>query len=83
MSFAPEDVFAAIKKIIPDARMRYEVDPVRQAIADSWPDNMDESKWFYLHVQEATNSHDCEHRADGSEYWTVLTEVPDWERYER
>ena len=43
MSFAPEDVFAAIKKIIPDARMRYEVDPVRQAIADSWPDNMDDS----------------------------------------
>ena len=43
MSFAPEDVFAAIRKIIPDARMRYEVDPVRQAIADSWPDNMDDS----------------------------------------
>lgn len=43
MSFAPEDVFAAIKKIIPDAKMRFEVDPVRQAIADSWPDNMDDS----------------------------------------
>lgn len=43
MSFAPEDVFAAIRKIIPDARIRYEVDPVRQAIADSWPDNMDDS----------------------------------------
>ena len=43
MSFAPEDVFASIRKIIPDARMRYEVDPVRQAIADSWPDNMDDS----------------------------------------
>ncbi len=49
----------------------------------TWPDNMDETKWYYLHVQEATNSHDCEHRADGSEFWTVLTEVPDWERYER
>ena len=48
-----------------------------------WPDNMNESKWYYLHVQEATNSHECKHRADGSEYWTVLTEVPDWERYER
>jgi nucleoside-diphosphate-sugar epimerase len=43
MSFAPEDVFAAIRKIIPDARMRYEVDPVRQEIAESWPDNMDDS----------------------------------------
>ena len=48
-----------------------------------WPDNMNESKWYYLHVQEATNSHECKHRADGSEYWIVLTEVPDWERYER
>ena len=43
MSFAPEHVFEAIKKVIPSARMRYEVDPVRQAIADSWPDNMDDS----------------------------------------
>jgi uncharacterized repeat protein (TIGR02543 family) len=48
-----------------------------------WPDNMDESKWFYLHVQEATNSHECERRANGTEYWTKLTEVPDWTRYER
>ena len=43
MSFAPEDLFAAIKKEIPGIRMRYEVDPVRQAIAESWPDNMDDS----------------------------------------
>lgn len=43
MSFAPEDVYEAIKKEIPSLKMRYEVDPVRQAIADSWPNSMDDS----------------------------------------
>lgn len=43
MSFEPETLFAAIRREIPDLRTRYEVDPVRQSIADSWPDNMDDS----------------------------------------
>lgn len=43
MSFEPETLFAAIRREIPGLRTRYEVDPVRQAIADSWPDNMDDS----------------------------------------
>ena len=43
MSFDPEEVFEAIREEIPDARMRYEVDPVRQAIADSWPNKMDDT----------------------------------------
>jgi len=43
MSFAPEDLCAEIQKSIPDFSMDYKVDPVRQAIADSWPNNMDDS----------------------------------------
>ena len=43
MSFDPEIIAAAIRKQIPDFKMRYEVDPVRQHIADSWPDSMDDS----------------------------------------
>lgn len=43
MSFDPEMIAASIRKYIPSFKMRYEVDPVRQAIADSWPDNMDDS----------------------------------------
>ena len=43
MSFDPEILAAAIRKEIPDFRMRYEVDPVREAIAQSWPDRMDDS----------------------------------------
>ena len=43
MSFDPEIIAAAIRKRIPTLRVRYEVDPVRQAIANSWPDSMDDS----------------------------------------
>ena len=43
MSFAPETVFAAIKKHKPDFEMTYDVDPLKQGIADSWPDVRDDS----------------------------------------
>ena len=43
MSFEPEQLFAKIREYIPGLRVRYEVDPVRQAIATSWPDSMDDS----------------------------------------
>ena len=43
MSFDPEIIKAAIQKYIPDFKMHYEFDPVRQAIADSWPNKMDDS----------------------------------------
>lgn len=41
MSVTPKDFEESIKKIIPEFEIIYEVDPVRQAIADSWPDKMD------------------------------------------
>ncbi|MEO1769707.1 MULTISPECIES: NAD-dependent epimerase/dehydratase family protein [Enterococcus] len=41
MSFAPEEIAAAIKKRIPEFEMHYEVDPVRQGIAESWPNSID------------------------------------------
>ena len=43
MSFDPEIIAAKIREYYPDFKMRYEVDPVRQAIAESWPDKMDDS----------------------------------------
>ncbi|SKA83792.1 L-threonine 3-dehydrogenase [Caloramator quimbayensis] len=43
MSFAPEHIYSEIKKIIPEFIMDYNVDPIRQAIADSWPNSLDDS----------------------------------------
>ncbi len=43
MSFDPEELAVAIRKEMPEFTMDYDVDPVRQAIADSWPNNMDDT----------------------------------------
>lgn len=43
MSFDPEIISNKIREHIPEFKMRYEIDPIRQAIAESWPDSMDDS----------------------------------------
>ncbi|MDA1188606.1 MAG: NAD-dependent epimerase/dehydratase family protein [Chloroflexi bacterium] len=43
VSFTPSELAAVIKKRMPEFEMTYEVDPLRQAIADSWPDALDDS----------------------------------------
>lgn len=41
MSFDPEEIALAIKKYIPQFEISYNVDPIRQRIADSWPNSID------------------------------------------
>lgn len=43
MSFEPEQIAAAIRKYMPDFKMDYQLDELRQGIADSWPNSMDDS----------------------------------------
>ncbi|MDE7378208.1 MAG: NAD-dependent epimerase/dehydratase family protein [Paraprevotella sp.] len=43
MSFDPEIIYASIKKYIPEFEMEYEVDPLRQSIAESWPNSLDDT----------------------------------------
>ena len=45
----------------------------------TWSDNTAD-KWYYLDVQEATNSHS--YAVSPTELWTALTAAPDWSRYE-
>ena len=45
----------------------------------TWSDNTAD-KWYYLDVQEATNSHS--YAVSPTELWTALTDAPDWSRYE-
>jgi len=43
MSIEPETIATEIRKHIPDFKLDYAIDPVRQSIADSWPNRMDDS----------------------------------------
>lgn len=45
-----------------------------------WPDNQP-NDWYYINMQEATNSHDFKQKGEINEYWTKLTANPDWDRY--
>lgn len=43
MSFDPEEVAASIRKKMPSFKLSYDVDPVRQSIAESWPNSIDDT----------------------------------------
>jgi nucleoside-diphosphate-sugar epimerase len=42
MSFSPEEQAAYIRRYIPDFEISYQIDPVRQAIANSWPNSLED-----------------------------------------
>jgi uncharacterized repeat protein (TIGR02543 family) len=48
-----------------------------------WPDNRDTTQWYYLAVQEATNSHAYTRKGEIYETWAWLEEDPDWTRYQK
>ena len=50
-----------------------------------WPDNADTSVWYYLAVQEATNSHDYSDKSDADKYekWTKIRDARDWTLLEK
>ena len=48
-----------------------------------WSDNSDASQWFYLAVQEATNSHYYKTKENKFEKWTELRETRDWTELEK
>lgn len=43
MSFSPREISEEIRKRIPEFKISYEIDPIRQSIADSWPNSMDDT----------------------------------------
>ena len=47
-----------------------------------WPDNMDTNAWYYLDIQEATNTHEYERVTKPTEVWIQMLENPDWTKYQ-
>ena len=47
-----------------------------------WPDNMDTRAWYYLDIQEATNTHEYERQTKPTEVWMQMLENPDWTKYQ-
>ena len=67
MSFTPEELAAAIRKHVPGFTIDYEIDPVRQAIADSWPRSLDDSAAHArLGLGAALRSRTHDHRHAGA-----------------
>ena len=50
---------------------------------NKWTDNLDTTKWYYLDVQEATNSHDYTRKTNNYEMWKKMLTDPNWAKYER
>ena len=48
-----------------------------------WSDNSDASQWFYLAVQEATNSHYYQTKENKFEKWSELRDTRDWTELEK
>lgn len=40
---------------------------------NQWPDNLDAKKWYYMAIQEATNSHEYESSDTKGEKWTKIS----------
>lgn len=59
MSFDPEQLATEIQKYLPHFKIEYQIDPVRQAIADSWPKSMDDSaarqEWGWCPMYDLPN----------------------------
>ncbi|XP_075333282.1 L-threonine 3-dehydrogenase, mitochondrial-like isoform X2 [Odontesthes bonariensis] len=56
ISFTPQELAQVIQKVLPDLEVTYNVDPVRQAIADGWPKALEDSAarrdWGWKHEYE-------------------------------
>jgi hypothetical protein len=47
-----------------------------------WADNANKNVWYYIPIQEATNSHDYTEKNSEYEKWTKLIDEPDWAKFE-
>ena len=87
-TFGPDDYITRAEVATFANRMLLRLPDDERALLSNmikWPDNSNTSAWYYIAIQEATNSHTY-HRPDHThicEKWDALTATPDWLQYER
>ena len=86
--FRPNDYITRAEVVVMINRMLGRKADMEHLLAEmkTWPDNVysEQTAWYYLDIQEATNSHDYTREGFGqSEVWTALKENPDWAALER
>ena len=82
-TFRPQDYITRAEAMTMINRMLQRVpESAEDLLPDmiTWPDNKP-NDWYYLAVQEATNSHDFTRKISGYETWTALTRNRDWSVY--
>ncbi len=85
--FRPDDYITRAEAMTLTNRVLKRIPEITEDLLDDmvkWPDNMDTTMWYYLAVQEATNSHDYEIKSDNvHEKWTTIEAPRDWTEYEK
>jgi uncharacterized repeat protein (TIGR02543 family) len=84
-TFRPDDSITRAEAVTMINRVLCRIPETEEDLLENmkvWPDNRDADQWYYLAVQEATNSHDFTHKGDIYETWVSITSDPDWKRYE-
>ncbi|MGI6205345.1 MAG: S-layer homology domain-containing protein [Anaerovoracaceae bacterium] len=86
-TFRPDEYItrAEAMTLINSVLMRVPSDESHILDGVTWSDNLDKTAWYYIAVQEATNSHDYtrENLTSPDEQWTEFTGTPDWEALEQ
>jgi len=85
-SFRPENLITRAESMTLINRVLKRVPETTEDLLSGmsvWTDNTDTSMWYYIAVQEATNSHKFTMKNSSNEKWTELTENKDWTVYEK
>lgn len=84
-TFRPDQFITRAEAMTLTNRVLRRVPENKDALLDGmteWSDNKNTNAWYYIAVQEATNSHKYERKNETFEIWTELMEAKDWTQYE-
>ena len=83
--FAPDDYITRAEAMTLINRVLSRIPETKEDLLDGmieWTDNADTSAWYYLAIQEATNSHEYFYKDNVYETWRELGDVTDWTQYQ-